>query len=83
MPRSANDLIDIPATLWQRPAMIEALKRRDIGRVFKLVGQYTGASQTQIGIACILSQGKVSDIVRNVQRVKELEVVDQATKSAE
>src|SRR5712691_3962477 len=76
MPRSANDLIDIPATLWQRPAMIEALKQRDIGRVFQLVAQYTGSSQTQIGIACILSQGKVSDIERGVQRVQELEVYE-------
>ncbi len=76
MPRSANDLIDIPATLWQRPAMIEALKRREIGRVFELVSQYTGASQTKIGIACLLSQGKVSDIVRGVQHVKELEVFE-------
>ena len=76
MPRSTNDLIDIPATLWQRPAMIEALKRREIGRVFELVSQYTGASQTKIGIACLLSQGKVSDIVRGVQHVKELEVFE-------
>ncbi|HET9895193.1 MAG TPA: XRE family transcriptional regulator [Streptosporangiaceae bacterium] len=76
MPKSANDLIDIPATLWQRPAMIDALRRRDIGRVFELVGQYTGASQTRIGIATVFSQPKVSAIIHGVQHVEELAVFE-------
>ena len=32
--------IEIPATLWQRAAMTEALSNRDMGRVFQLVRQY-------------------------------------------
>jgi len=76
MPKSANDLIDIPATLWQRPAMIDALRRRDIGRVFELVGQYTEASQTRIGIATVFSQPKVSAIIHGVQHVEELAVFE-------
>jgi hypothetical protein len=56
--------------------MLDALRHRDIGRVFQLVSQYTGASQTQIGMACIFSQPTVSDIVRGVQRVEELAVFE-------
>jgi hypothetical protein len=53
MPSRADDLIQIPASLWERPEVIAALRNRDIGRFFALVQQYSGASQTQIGIACV------------------------------
>ena len=49
---------------------------RDIGRLFALVQQYAGASQTQIGIACVLSQGKVSAIMHGIQEVEKLEVFE-------
>ena len=73
--RAAN-LIEIPATLWQRAAMTEALSNRDMGRVFQLVRQYAGASQTQLAIACGMTQGKISDIMRDRQRVTALEVFE-------
>ncbi len=76
MPGRADDLIQIPASLWERPEVIAALRNRDIGRFFALVQQYSGASQTQIGIACVLPQGKVSDIIRGVQQVEKLEVFE-------
>ncbi len=76
MPGRADDLIQIPASLWERPEVIAALRNRDIGRFFALVRQYSGASQTQIGIACVLPQGKVSDIIRGVQQVEKLEVFE-------
>ena len=76
MPGRANDLIQIPASLWQRPETIAALRNRDIGRFFALVRQYAGASQTQIGIACGLSQGKVSGIMRGIQEVEKLDVFE-------
>ena len=72
----AADLIEIPATLWQRAAMTEALSNRDMGRVFQLVRQYAGASQTQLAIACGMTQGKISDIMRDRQRVTALEVFE-------
>jgi transcriptional regulator with XRE-family HTH domain len=65
----ASDLIVIPGSFWQRAGVIEALGGRDIGRLFQLLRQYAGASQTQIAIACGLTQGKVSDIMRGVQKV--------------
>jgi len=73
MPGHADDLIVIPDSFWQRPETAAALRDRDMGRFFALVRQYTGASQTQIGMACGgLTQGKVSDIMRGVQEVKYL-----------
>ncbi len=69
----ANDLIKIPDSLWQRPDTNAALRDRDMGRFFALLRQYAGASQTQIAIACGLTQGKVSDIMRGIQRVEKLE----------
>jgi transcriptional regulator with XRE-family HTH domain len=72
----ANDLIHIPDSLWQRPETTAALRNRDIGRFFALLRQYAGASQTQIAIACGLTQGKVSDIMRGVQRVEKLDVFE-------
>jgi transcriptional regulator with XRE-family HTH domain len=77
MPGRANDLIVIPDSFWQRPEVTEALRSRDVGRFFALVRQFTGASQTQIGMACGMSQGKISDIMRGVSEVKHLEVFEQ------
>jgi transcriptional regulator with XRE-family HTH domain len=72
----ANDLIRIPDSLWQRPETTAALRNRDIGRFFALLRQYAGASQTQIAIACGLTQGKVSDIMRGIQQVEKLDVFE-------
>lgn len=74
MPGRANGLIVIPDSFWQRPETVAALRDRAIGRFFALVQQYTGASQTQIGMACGgMTQGKISDIMRGAQEVKHLE----------
>ncbi|WP_243719838.1 XRE family transcriptional regulator [Actinomadura sp. KC06] len=44
--------------------MTDALRARDIRTVFRLVQQHAGASQTRIGIACGMSQGKVSETMK-------------------
>ena len=76
MPGRANDLIAIPDSFWQREDTTTALRSHDMGRFFALLHQYTGASQTQIGIACVFSQGTVSDITRGVQKVEKLDVFE-------
>lgn len=76
MPGRANDLIDIPDSFWQRPETTAALRERRIGRLFALLNQYTGASQTRIGIACGMSQGRVSNIIRGVSLVDKLDVFE-------
>ena len=76
MPGRAADLIEIPTSLWQRAEMTEALRDRDMGRVFRLVRQYAGASQTRLAIACGMTQGKISEIMRDIQHVTALEVFE-------
>ena len=73
----ASDPIVIPASLWQRPQMTEALTTRDIRTVFHLLRQYAGASQTQIAIACGMTQAKVSETMKKGGRqVSTLEVFE-------
>lgn len=76
MPGRANDLIDIPDAFWQRTETVAALRERHIGRLFALLTKYTGASQTRIGIACGMSQGRVSNIVRGISLVDKLDVFE-------
>ena len=40
--RRVFDLIEIPDELWQRADVLEALRRRDIGRLFLLLHQLHG-----------------------------------------
>jgi transcriptional regulator with XRE-family HTH domain len=53
-----------------------ALRSRAVGALFRLLRQYTGASQTQIGIACGMSQGKVSQIMGDRTQVESLAVLE-------
>ncbi len=76
VPGRAADASEIPESLWQRPEMIEALRSRDIGRVFHLVHQYAGMSQTRIAIAYDSTQPKVSGIMRGIARVESLDVFE-------
>jgi len=76
MPGRASSPILIPRSFWERAETISALRRREIGRLFGLLRQYAGASQTQIGIACGMNQGKVSEIMRGVAQVETLAVFE-------
>ncbi len=76
MPTEGAEPVVIPADLWQRPDMISALTKRDIGHVFRLIRQFAGCSQTRIGVAVGLSQGKVSEIMKGAVQVTSLEVFE-------
>ncbi len=52
---------------------VRGVDRRE---VFRLVRQYAGASQTQLAITCGMTQGKISEIMRDIQRVIALEVFE-------
>ena len=71
-----TDPIIVPASLWQRPDTTDALRSRDMRRIFHLLRQYAGASQTRIAIACGLTQGKVSAIMSGSHRVTALDVFE-------
>jgi hypothetical protein len=76
MPGRAAELIEIPDSLWQRADLLDALRGRDMGRLFLLLRQYAGASQTRLAIACDMTQPKVSGIMRGTARVETLEVFE-------
>lgn len=68
--------VSIPPSLWTRPEVHTALRARDIGHLFRLVRQYAGASQTQIAIACGMTQGKVSEYMKRSRQALALEVFE-------
>ncbi len=47
-----------------------------MGRLFLLLRQYAGASQTRLAIACDMTQPKISGIMRGAARVETLEVFE-------
>lgn len=65
-----------PPDLWDRPDMSEALARRDIGAVFKIYRQWTGATQTQIAAVCEVPQSHVSEIQNGRRQVTSLEIFE-------
>jgi transcriptional regulator with XRE-family HTH domain len=75
MPGRAANLIEIPDSFWQRDQVLDALRNRDVGRLFHLVRQYAGISQTRLAIACNMTQPKVSGIMHGA-KVTTLEVFE-------
>ncbi|GAA1272915.1 hypothetical protein GCM10009677_27590 [Sphaerisporangium rubeum] len=76
MRAQASEPIGLSAAFWQRTDVLAALSARDIGHLFRLVRQYGGMSQTRIGIAVNLSQGKVSAIMNSSAQVTTLDVFE-------
>jgi predicted XRE-type DNA-binding protein len=59
----------IPPQFWARPDVRSALISHDVGAVFRLLRQHTGISQTRIGTAVDMAQGRVSNIERGKQEI--------------
>jgi transcriptional regulator with XRE-family HTH domain len=76
MPGRSADLLAIEDSFWERASVIEALRRRDIGHLFRLLAQYAGVSQTRLAIACDTTQPKVSGYMRGTARVEALEMFE-------
>ncbi len=68
--RRVFDLIEIPEELWRRADVLEALRDRDIGRLFVLLHRYTKVSQTRLAIACDTTQPKISRYMRGTAKVE-------------
>src|SRR5437870_8667520 len=68
MPLRGFDPVHIPEGFWDRADVYDALGKADIGALFRLVRQHTGASQTQIGIAVGMPQSQVSLIMSTGRR---------------
>ena len=74
--RRIFDLIEIPAEFWQHPDVLDGLRHRDVGRLFVLLNDATGISQTRLAIACDTTQPKISGYMRGVAKVEELDVFE-------
>jgi transcriptional regulator with XRE-family HTH domain len=65
-----------PPGLWDRPDMAHALTNRDIGEVIRIYRRWTGASQTDVGMAIGIPQPHVSEIERGTRRVTTIELIE-------
>ena len=68
--------LSMPAWAWQREDVREALRRRHVGTLFRLVQRYTGASQSRLAVATGLLQGRVSEIIKGTRTVTTLDVFE-------
>jgi transcriptional regulator with XRE-family HTH domain len=68
--------VTLPAWAWQRDEVRAALRKRDVGALFRAAQQYAGASQGRIAIATGLLQGRVSEIMRGNRSVSTLDLFE-------
>jgi transcriptional regulator with XRE-family HTH domain len=68
----------VPLGFWAREEVGQALTGRNFGELFRLLGKYAGASQTQIAIAVGMTQGQVSMIMAGSRRVTSIDVAERA-----
>jgi transcriptional regulator with XRE-family HTH domain len=73
---SAFDPPAIPSAFWERPDVCQALRKRDIGALFRLLCQYTGLSQMRIATAVGLGQGRISEIINGVRNIRDARVFE-------
>jgi hypothetical protein len=76
MRRDGSCRVEPGERFWCEPTTIEALRDRDIGRLFRLLSITSGASQTRIGIDTNLSQGQVSQIIGGRRKVTQFDVIE-------
>jgi hypothetical protein len=69
MRASAFDPPAIPPGFWERAEVRQALRKRDMGALFRLVEEHTGLSHTRLGTAVGLTQGRVSEVINGTRRI--------------
>ena len=73
---SAFDPPAIPAAFWERPDVCQALRKRDMSALFRLLCQYTGLSQMRIGTAVGLGQGRISEVINGIRKIRDATVFE-------
>lgn len=76
MRASAFDPPEIPPYFWQRSDVHGALSERDMGVLFRLLNEQVKLSQTRIGTAVDLSQGRIGEVIRGTRRISGLHVFE-------
>jgi transcriptional regulator with XRE-family HTH domain len=74
MRASAFDPLSIPPAFWTRSDVCQALRKRDMGTLFTLLHEDTGLSQTRIGTAVGLGQGRISEIINRIRGIRDVKV---------
>ncbi len=69
-------MIEIPPWAWQGAEAREALRRRDVGALFRFAQAHSGVSQAGLAFAIGISQGRVNEIVNGRRGVSALEVFE-------
>lgn len=64
---------------WRHPDTVDALRRRDLGRLLRLLSIHADASQTRLGEATGLSQGQVSQVMNGSRHIATLDVLERIT----
>jgi tetratricopeptide (TPR) repeat protein len=73
---SAFDPPAIPAAFWERPDVCQALRQRDMSALFRLLRQYLGLSQMRIGTAVGLGQGRMSEVINGIRKIRDVKVFE-------
>jgi len=73
---SAFDPPAIPAAFWERPDVCQALRRRDMSALFRLLQQHLGLSQMRIGTAVGLGQGRMSEVINGIRKIRDVKVFE-------
>ena len=76
MRASAFDPLSIPPAFWTRPDVCQALRKRDMSTLFTLLHESTGLSQTRIGTAVGLGQGRISEVVNGIRGIRDVKVFE-------
>jgi transcriptional regulator with XRE-family HTH domain len=75
MPWDMYEPIRIPDAVWDKDDVQKALTSRDIAKLFKVAQQWVGSSQSRIGIATGMPQGRISEIIHGRREVTSIEVL--------
>ena len=73
---SAFDPPAIPPAFWERPDVCQALRRRDMSTLFRLLRQHLGLSQMRIGTAVGLGQGRISEVINGIRTIRDVKVFE-------
>jgi len=74
MRASAFEPMAIPPEFWTRPDVRDALRKRRLGQLLRLLRQWAGLSQTRIATATGTPQGRLSEYSRDLHAVMTVQV---------
>lgn len=76
MNRSTFGPVEVPASAWRHRDVHQALRRRDVPAMLRLVQRFTGVSQARLATAVGMGQGRVNEIVNGRRQVTQLDVLE-------